>query len=416
MTFTRFRGVFQLGPNLSRKMFLSLIVLVGNGFVWFFMSSMVLRNAIPSPRDYEYLLVLTANSGSTAIAALIGAFFPKRSGRIRALKIWMIAGTIVSIVPLIFDITEFFYAILIAILWGVTLGFGMPLSMEYLTDNTTVENRGRVGATVFFATFLGIVISTIILDPNLSILAYQSQLIILGAWRFAGLAIFMLLNPSKVLTGKKISTYVNVVRERAFILYFSAWLMFSLINYLSAPILNSHFGEDFINTSTLLETLLTAIFAFPTGVFCDAIGRKRPVMLGFIMLGLGYAVLGIFPESLIGWYFYTVVDGIAWGILGVVFFMIIWGDIAYGQSSRKYFALGGLPLLFSNLLQRLIGPDLAALIPVAAVFSLASFFLFLAVIPLVYAPETLPEKKIKERQMKKYIEEAKKIAEKETET
>jgi MFS family permease len=281
--------------------------------------------------------------------------------------------------------------------------------MEYLTENTTVENRGRIGATVFFATFLGIFALAIILD----LLAYQWQMIILGAWRFAGLAIFTLLNPSEIFAGKKTPSYVNVVRERSFILYFSAWLMFSLINYLSAPILNNHFGEDFVNTSTILETLLTAIFAFPTGVFCDAVGRKKLVMLGFIMLGFGYAVLGVFPASSIGWYFYTVVDGIAWGILGVVFFMIIWGDIAYGQSSRKYFALGGLPLLFSNLLQRLIGPDLTALIPVTAVFSLASFFLFLAVIPLIYVPETLPEKKIKERQMKKYVEEAKKVAEKE---
>ena len=45
-------------------------------------------------------------------------------------------------------------------------------------------------------------------------------------------------------------------------------------------------------------------------------------------------------------------------------------------------------------------------------FSLAAFFLFLAVVPLMYAPETLPEKKMKERQLKQYIEKAKKIKEK----
>jgi hypothetical protein len=44
--------------------------------------------------------------------------------------------------------------------------------------------------------------------------------------------------------------------------------------------------------------------------------------------------------------------------------------------------------------------------------SIASFFLFLAVIPLFYAPETLPEKEIKERELKGYIEKAKKIKEK----
>jgi len=45
-------------------------------------------------------------------------------------------------------------------------------------------------------------------------------------------------------------------------------------------------------------------------------------------------------------------------------------------------------------------------------FSIASFFLFVAVLPLVYAPETLPEKTMKDRDLKSYIEKAKKIANK----
>jgi len=38
----------------------------------------------------------------------------------------------------------------------------------------------------------------------------------------------------------------------------------------------------------------------------------------------------------------------------------------------------------------------------------------LAVIPLMYAPETLPEKKIRERELKGYIDKAKKVKEKYT--
>ncbi|HYA77782.1 MAG TPA: hypothetical protein VEF91_03615, partial [Verrucomicrobiae bacterium] len=42
-----------------------------------------------------------------------------------------------------------------------------------------------------------------------------------------------------------------------------------------------------------------------------------------------------------------------------------------------------------------------------------AFFLFLAVLPLLYAPETLNEKTIMARQFKTYIEKAQKIAQKE---
>jgi hypothetical protein len=38
--------------------------------------------------------------------------------------------------------------------------------------------------------------------------------------------------------------------------------------------------------------------------------------------------------------------------------------------------------------------------------------LFLAVLPLLYAPETLPEKKIRDKELKSYIEKAKKAKEK----
>jgi hypothetical protein len=54
-------------------------------------------------------------------------------------------------------------------------------------------------------------------------------------------------------------------------------------------------------------------------------------------------------------------------------------------------------------------------INISTAFSLASFFLFLAILPLIYAPETLPEKRIQQRQIKKYAEEAKKIAGKKAE-
>jgi hypothetical protein len=43
---------------------------------------------------------------------------------------------------------------------------------------------------------------------------------------------------------------------------------------------------------------------------------------------------------------------------------------------------------------------------------LASFFLFVAVLPLIYAPETLPEKKMELRRLRSFAEEARKAKEK----
>ncbi|PVX24936.1 MAG: hypothetical protein CW716_09090, partial [Candidatus Bathyarchaeum sp.] len=48
---------------------------------------------------------------------------------------------------------------------------------------------------------------------------------------------------------------------------------------------------------------------------------------------------------------------------------------------------------------------------VATAFSLAAFFLFVAVMPLVFAPETLPEKKMELRRLRSFAEEAQKAKE-----
>ena len=51
-----------------------------------------------------------------------------------------------------------------------------------------------------------------------------------------------------------------------------------------------------------------------------------------------------------------------------------------------------------------------AIIAASTVFSFAAFFLFAATLPLFYAPETLPEKVMKDRDLKSYVENAKKKA------
>ena len=72
---------------------------------------------------------------------------------------------------------------------------------------------------------------------------------------------------------------------------------------------------------------------------------------------------------------------------------------------KRMLRFGGLPYLLANIVSLLIRPY-AGDISTGMAFSFASFFLFLAVIPLMYAPETLPEKVMKDRDLKSYIEKA----------
>jgi MFS family permease len=189
--------------------------------------------------------------------------------------------------------------------------------------------------------------------------------------------------------------------------------MFSLINFAEVPLLERVFGAEFFTFMGLVEYAFIGIFAIAGGIIADVVGRKRVVIAGFVMLGIEYATLSIFSNSPVTLYLFLTLDGITWGLFFSVFFMAIWGDLGENYEKEKYYTLGGLPYLLASFLSILIKPYASVISPTAA-FSFASFFLFLAVIPLMYAPETLPEKKIRERELKGYIDKAKKVKEKYT--
>jgi MFS family permease len=187
------------------------------------------------------------------------------------------------------------------------------------------------------------------------------------------------------------------------------WVMISFINFAEAPLLERVFGAEFFVFAQFVEFAIQGIFAIVGGIVADVAGRKRVVIAGFIMLGIEYAALSAFSSSPVALYLFLALDGVTWGLLFSVFFMAIWGDLGENYEKEKYYTLGGLPFVLAAFLSVLIKP-FASDIPPGTAFSFASFFLFLAVIPLMYAPETLPEKSIKDRELQCYIEKAQKKA------
>jgi MFS family permease len=183
--------------------------------------------------------------------------------------------------------------------------------------------------------------------------------------------------------------------------------MFSLINDLTTQINYSYFlNLDFPPNYRVVELVLAGLAAILFGVIADQKGRKRLALIGFVLLGLAYASLGLLPNNIVSGWFYVIADGIAWGALSMLFLWTIWGDIAEGKNSEKFYILGVLPYLFSTFAQQSLGVYFANNYTERTVFSFASFFLFVAVLPLVYAPETLSDRIIKDLDINSYVNKA----------
>jgi MFS family permease len=357
---------------------------------------------------FAWAVYLIAIIGSSLLAALVSP----RQNRLGFIYVWLLLGIITSLLlsALAMNVS-FGYLLIIMLFSGVAFGLGMPSALAYFAEYTVFENRGRTGGIILLLTFLVIPFVSL-LPSNFPIDSYIATI-----WRAAGLIAFLVVRPlEKIEEPKRPVRFSFILSDRGFLLFLIPWFMAWLIDRFEYQI----FLEKYTELSVLslsIEPIVGTVFVIVAGLLADWIGRKKVVVSGFIALGFGYAVLGFAAQTILSQYFYIVIDGIAWGIFFVLFILVLWGDLSMNTGGHeKYYAVGSIPFFVAYLMQYVALPYIKS-IPIQAPevsFSFASLFLFVAILPLIYAPETLPQKKIRERQIKKYVEEAKKIAERES--
>ena len=99
------------------------------------------------------------------------------------------------------------------------------------------------------------------------------------------------------LAPQKSPAYLELIRKREILLYLFPWVMFSIINFAEAPILEGVFGTEFFAFVQLVESVFVGFVAIVGGFIADIAGRKRVVIAGFVMLGIEYATLSAFSNS-----------------------------------------------------------------------------------------------------------------------
>ncbi|MGQ9640676.1 MAG: hypothetical protein ACUVUF_00940 [Candidatus Bathycorpusculaceae bacterium] len=343
------------------------------------------------------------------LSSLIGATVGKKFRRSSFLYYWMIVGVVLSLLPILLkDIHELSVLIFSSSSLGFAFGIGMPTCLAFFSESVRIENRGSTSGLVFLLSNIAIVSLSIFLrDAELSTVALTA-----GVWRVVGLALLIFFKPKEnvEIKGEKSVSFRLVFENKQFLLYFIPWLAFCLIDWFEKPIRELVFGEH-VSSLNITGLAIASICSIVGGLLCDKIGRKLTVLYGFISIGIAYAILSIAPNNSMVWYFYIVIESIAWGFFYPIFIIVLWGDLNASYKREKYYAIGNIPIFIIGIMEMLARPYVLQ-IPANAAFSLAAFFLFLAVLPLIYAPETLPEKKIRERELRGYVEKAKKIREK----
>jgi len=402
---------FSEQTNIVRKDVLIVFIILLNAFAWNFMTPIMIDSVLSSLNitNAQNLIIWIAYYAAIIGSSIIGAVLSKMISRLTFLYLWIILGVFASLLLIPLSNFTVTYILVVSILLGVSFGLGMPSCLAYFADCTFVENRGRMGGIILLITNL---VAALFAIPFL-MFNLMANSIIFVAWRGAGLIIFFLKPKEKFVseTRRNVS-FASIFKDKSFIFYFIAWLMFCLVDRSGKPIIDYASGA-FYSLILIIGPIIGSFSALFGGLLSDWVGRKRIVLYGFILLGIAYAVIGIVPTASFSWYFYLVVGSVGTGMLWVIFILVLWGDLSQSGNREKYYVIGGIPYFLTGVIRLLVTPYVM-LIPETSAFSLASFFLFLAVLPLLYAPETLPEKKIRLRRLRGYMEAAKKVKEKYT--
>ena len=404
---------FLKEQSIDRKDFFIVFILLFNTFAWNFMTPIMIRRilSLVNVTTVQNFVIWVAYYLSILGSSIVGSILSDKTSRLNFLYVWIFLGAVTSLLPALINNLLAIHVSIIGILLGVSFGLGMPSCLAYFAECTLVKNRGTISGTIFLITNLN---AALLLIP-LEVFDLTITSIIFAVWRAFGLVIFFLKPEEKFASKmKRDISFASILRDKPFVLYFTAWFMFCFIDRLGKPVMTpvmKYSTGDFYHFMAMIGPVIGSLSAFIAGFLSDQVGRKRIVLYGFVTLGIVYAIIGIAPSIFASWCLYVAINGISTGILWVSFILILWGDLSESGAREKYYVIGGIPY-FLTLIIGLLSTPYVTLIPEISAFSLAAFFLFLAVLPLLYAPETLSERKIELRRLTKYVEKARKIEEK----
>ena len=391
---------------ISKSKFTSLIFLFSGSMAWFLCFNGRFNDIFYFFFKNEYW----TNVGSLFFllsliaSALFSSILVNRINRKNIILYSTLLGILPSISLLFFHAP--LWAFICSILVGASFGFAMPSIQSYFTDSTIPEERGRVSGFIILSVFISLVISEMI-NNHLGDTNSIGILSITICLRLTGFLPFLFDSiENKV---HKPKPWSEIFKHRDYAIYVLAFILFNICSGLVSFIW--HLMPDLIDSSdyiaanqssTIVRYVGIVIISVVTGFLADRVGRKKPVIIGVVILGIAYALVGLnlTPDT---YFLQMVFSGLAWGIL-IVLYIVIPGDLAFVGSEEKFYILGVIIpsfVLYTGI--NGAGRFFILDVPLDIFSTFLSAILFVSVIPILYAKETLSESKIKMARIKDHI-------------
>jgi predicted MFS family arabinose efflux permease len=387
----------------KRGLLLTLILSIAFYLSYFVFAYYVPQHFFPSA-DNRLVLQATFNI-AVAITLIVVSFFIRRIDKLHVIYACSITTSILA--ALFFFVSmdilrlTFFFAI------AIFFGIGQLAFLTYFWKLTVPDERGRVAGLSGLFSLLLYVIMFATVAP---ILDFQSAIVLGIAFSLAPLGILLLKPEKAVLTRKKDETGYYP-EKRTILLYLIPWVLFSLINATFAR--NISFNISLQVPSSLylflivLQGIGTIFGALIGGVTADFFGRRVSLAFSLTLYGVSSALAGI-ANSYALLYFVYIANGLSWGILSMMYGLVIWGDLSNKENCAKMYSIGFIIFYVTQGIGFLPLKQIFA-IPLVVSSLLSCLLIFLSNIPIFLAPELLPSDFREKIKIKLHMDSVKKI-------
>jgi hypothetical protein len=303
---------------------------------------------------------------------------------------------IIMVIALFLPVTSGIIRAILIFLLTTIFAFGLLGFFNFFKNVTTTINRGRVAGITAFIVLPTVFLLELIPQNSFNNLYFLLLTFFLNAGSLI-CAIFK--NNRNSLEAK--SSSPEKLEKRVIFLYSIPWILFSIANVTLAQNISSNVV---LNSSSTLHIFLIGLQAIGVnvgallaGFLSDFYGRKFTLILSLTLYGISAVIQGVFNNVVLSVGYFT--SGISWGLLFVLYSLVIFGDLSNKHNSSKIYAIGLLTYFSATTISLIYQVNM----PIITMASLLTcFVVFLSVIPVFLAPELISTD-LEKMKMKKYL-------------
>lgn len=285
----------------------------------------------------------------------------------------------------------------VRILQGIAVALFPPIITAAIYDLAIPTGRGRMFGVFFTSIGLAMIFGPLLSSLLLQFLSFNSFFVVLSLFPAVGFAIYLIGSSGKDLSSvEKYSTGIRsigrVLKNRNVLALCSCRVLFAITASMFATLFSIHAEGTLLITSSLVSALFmvrgisNALLRLPSGKISDRIGRKKPIILSYIIF-VGVFLLFSETSSLIAFVLTMAIYGFAWG-LRVAPETAFVSDLVDSEDASVGIALLQTMFPLGSTIGSIVAGWLALTTPIQTIFKLSSLIIIPAIIILLSIKET----------------------------